>query len=75
MNRNRNMNRLGLGMDEGGDGKGDREGDTDRAESKILDFSQVHLLSPLEGQPKIHFRLFMSHIKKFASFLCLGLSQ
>lgn len=51
-------------MDEGGDGKGDREGDTDRAESRILDFSQVHLLSPLEGQPKIHFRLLMSHIKK-----------
>lgn len=50
-------------MDEGGDEKGDREGDTDRAESRIHDFSQVQLLSPLEGQPKIHFSLLMSHIK------------
>lgn len=64
MNRNRNMSISGLGMDEGRGGKGDREGDTDRAESRMLDFSQVHLLSPLEGQPKIHLRLLMSHIKK-----------
>lgn len=38
-NGNRNVNRLGIGMDEGGDEKGNGEGDMDRVESSVLDFT------------------------------------
>lgn len=39
MHGNRNVNRLEIGMDEGGDEKGNGEGDVDGAESRVFDFT------------------------------------